>query len=154
MSTINITAGAIQDGSETVAVKKLLWAAPLSGLIAAGLNTLVYFLYTAVGFNIVLPFPSLTDPTQPTAPLMLPVVIVFSFLPALVAGGLLWALTRFTARPVTLFLILSAVALVLSFGLSLPLDMPVAFKIGLDIMHIVAAVAIVGGLIRFTRQTR
>lgn len=142
----NIRGTAIK--SEIVSGKKLLWAAPLTGAIAAVLNAIVYFLYTANGFNIILPLPSPTEPT----PLALAVVVIFTFLPALAAGGLLWALNKFTQRPLTNFTIIAVIALILSFGMSVALDMPVAFKIGLDVMHVVAAVVIIGGLTRFARE--
>lgn len=138
--------------SEMVSGKKLVWAAPLSGVIAAVLNAVVYFLYSAVGFNIILPLPDLTDPTLPTTALSLAFVVIFSFLPGLAAGALLWGLNKFTRRPLTNFTIISVVALLFSFVLSLPLDMPLAFKLGLDVMHVVAAIAIIGGLTRFARE--
>jgi len=139
--------------NERVSAKKLIWAAPLSGAIAAALNTVVYFIYTAIGFNIVLPLPNPTDPTQSSTPLLLAFVVIFSFLPALAAGVLLWLLSKFTRRPVTYFTVISVIVLFVSFGLSVPLDMPAVFKVGLDVMHVVAAIAIIGGLRRFARES-
>src|SRR4051794_30337545 len=113
MTSTTLNTVPVATPSEKVSVKKLLWIAPLSGGVAAGLNAIVYFLYTAVGFNIILPLPNLTDPTQPTTPLLPAFVVAFSFLPALVAGGLLWALAKFTTRPLTVFLVTSVTALIL-----------------------------------------
>ena len=136
---------------ENVSSKKLLTAAPLAGILAAALNTVVYFIYKAIGFNIMLPLPNPADPTQLTSPLSLTIVVALSFIAALAAGALLWVLNRYTTRPLTLFTIISAVVLVLSFGLSLPLDMAASFKLGLDGMHVVAAFVIVSVLTRRTR---
>lgn len=152
MATITFDEVAAATGSELVSGKKLLWATPLTGVIAAVLNTIVFYFYAAIGFNIILPLPDLTDPTQPTTPLLLMFVVVFTFLPALAAGSLLWVLSKFTRRPLTVFTILAVVGLVLSFGASAPLDMPLAFKLGLDVMHVVAGITIISGLTRWARE--
>jgi Na+-translocating ferredoxin:NAD+ oxidoreductase RnfE subunit len=152
MATTTFTALRTTNGTETVSPQKLLWAAPLVGAIAAALNAVVFSLYRAVGFNIVLPLPNPFDPTLSTTPLPLVFVLSLSFLAALGAGGLLWVLAKFMPQPLRLFSYISVVALVLSFSASLPLDMPLAFKLGLDVMHIVAGTIIIGGLTRLARQ--
>src|SRR5262249_39824365 len=96
MATITFFALRATNGTEEISTRKLLWAAPLVGAIAAMLNTGVYFLYSAVGFNIVLPLPNPFDPTLSTTPLPLVFVVTFSFLAALGAGALLWVLSKLT----------------------------------------------------------
>lgn len=142
----------LNTGAPTLSTQKLLWAAPLTGIIAAAVNSLIFLTYGAVGLNIILPLANPADPTQGT-PIILPVVALLSFVPALGAGALVWALNKFTARPISLFIVISTVALILSFGMSLFMDMPAISKIALDVMHVVAGVIIVGGLINLTRES-
>jgi hypothetical protein len=144
--------GSFSSPQERVSTKKLLWAAPLSGIIAAVANAVLFFIYQAIGLNIILPIGNPADPTQATAPLILPAVLMVSFLPALGAGVLLFLLSKLTKRPITIFTIVSIVLLVLSFGMSISLDIPAVHKIALDLMHVVAAIAIVGGLRVFARE--
>ncbi len=131
---------------ERVSGRKLLWASPLVGAIAAAANAVLFFVYQALGLNIILPIGNPSDPTQATAPLILPAVLVVSFLPALGAGVLLFLLSKLTRRPITIFTIVAIVLLVLSFGMSIALDIPISHKLALDLMHVVAAAVIIGGL--------
>lgn len=127
--------------SERVAYGKLPWAAPLAGLVAAVLNAVVYLVAAALGA-----MPQDLD-INGQGPLTLGPVMSLLFVPALVGGVVFALLGRFTRRPVTIFRILAAVLLVLSFvtPFSIPAA-PVGMIVALELMHVIAAVVIVGVL--------
>jgi peptidoglycan/LPS O-acetylase OafA/YrhL len=80
-------------------------------------------------------------------------VMMFSFVPALFAGVLLAVLARFSRRPVRIFLALAAVVFVLM--LFPPFSIagaPLGMILALELMHVVAAVTIVGIILRFARH--
>jgi hypothetical protein len=122
----------------------------LGTVVAAVLaNVLVYFVGSAVvGYDpqfIVLANVSAT--------------ILFTVVPAIAAVLLYAVLLRFTANPVRIFTSIAAVVLVLSLipDLTYIPTVPGATTgqtVILVLMHIVAAVVIVGMLTSFTRQTR
>lgn len=131
-----------------VAVRKLLWVAPLAGLVAALANLVVTLAGQALAGPLVLPLQPGTEPQ----PLPLIMVVLASFVPALAAAGVLAALGRFTARPVFVFNIVAVVFLLVSFGG--PASLPVAFSIQavLGVMHLVAGVVIIGALNTLGRE--
>jgi hypothetical protein len=81
-------------------------------------------------------------------------VAMFSALPAFVAALIVWALARFTTRPWTIFYAISAIFLVVSFLPPFMLPIPVSTQIGLNVLHVVAAAAIVGILRAMARDGR
>ena len=130
-----------------VSARSLPVAALASGGLAAALNLVVYFLARAFGVPLQVVAPGTTElQALPFFP-----VIFASLIPAFVAAGLLALLVRFTARPVLIFQVISAVFLVLSFASPLAMPTDGGTKFALNLMHAVAAAAIVFGLLRFAR---
>src|SRR5262245_66087465 len=98
-------AGAIQ--TERIDLGRLWWASLLAGLGATVANAVVYFIAAAAGAipqTVLVP----TINNQP-APLTILLVMINSFVPALVAGVLLALLNRFVRRQVRVFRIIAAV---------------------------------------------
>jgi len=74
-------------------------------------------------------------------PILFAVVI-----PAVAAGIVLWVLRRFTARAVTIFVVISVVVTVASLPAPFSLDIDTDAQVALAAMHVVTAAAIVGAL--------
>ena len=80
-------------------------------------------------------------------------VVGSTVVPALVAGVVFALLGRFTRRPVRNFVVLVAVLLVLSFVTPLTISgAPLSMILAMELMHVVAAVVIVGGLVVLARR--
>jgi hypothetical protein len=71
-------------------------------------------------------------------------IIAGSFVPALGATVVLWILSKFATRPLRIFWIVSLLVLMLSLVPLSPIPVDLPTKLGLGLMHTVAAVAIVG----------
>lgn len=114
-----------------------------SGVIA---NLIVYTAARAGGFEFRAPVPPTNEPT----PLPMVAVVVATVIPAIGAAFVLALLNRFTARPLRVFLIIAAAVLLVSFAG--PFTLPISFgeQMILNLMHIIAAGAIVWALARFT----
>lgn len=138
-------------GEERVVYRRLLWAGPLAGLSAAAANAVVYLAASAAGAMPRIDVSGLTG----QGPITLGAVALESFAPALVAAALFALFGRFTRRPVRNFRALATVLLALSFvgPLNLP-KVPAAMIASLLIMHVVAAVLIVGVLTTLARKDR
>jgi len=134
--------------SGQVAYRRLVWAWIPAGLLAAAINSVVYLVSRAVG---VIP----QDVIIPNAgtPLAVGQVVALSFIPALFAAVLLAILGCLTRRAFTVFAVLAAIVLVLSFvtPFSIP-GAPIGMILALEIMHVVAAVTIVAVLTRLARR--
>lgn len=129
-------------------LKKIVWAAPVAGVAAAIANALVYFIAHAMG---AIP----DEGVIPTAdqPITVVPVLIASFFPAIFAGALLAILALVTEKAIKVFIFISTLLLVLSFYM--PFTIPEAFGsmiLVLNLMHVVAAVVIVGLLIKLTRK--
>ena len=136
-------------GSERVAgLGRLLACGVLAGVVAAALNAVVYLLASVLGA-----IPLDVEIPNTGGPLPLGAVLIFSFVPAILAAGLLALLGRFVRRPIRVFVALAVVAFVVSLytPFSIP-GVPVAMIVALEIMHAVAAVVIVGILTRMGRR--
>lgn len=72
----------------------------------------------------------------------------------LIASIILLLLRRFTARPLMWFVIVAAVVLIVSFAEPPALieDVPARMVVGLNLLHVVAAVSGVGALLVFLRS--
>ena len=129
--------------TERIALGRLWWASLLAGLGATVANVVVYTIESALG---AIPQTVLLPPPM-SQPITVVLVIINSFVPAIVAGVFLALLNRFARRPVRLFRIIAAVLLLLSFAnpFTIP-GAPPAMIIALDLMHVVAAAIIVGVL--------
>jgi hypothetical protein len=122
-----------------------IWITALTaGAIAAVANLVVYFIAGAanVPLQIATPGSSQLERLQ-----FLPVALA-SLIPAVAAAAALLILRRFTPRADTVFQVIAAVFLLVSF--SGPLGMPTdgATKFVLNLMHVVAGVIITIGLTR------
>ncbi len=129
-------------------LKKILWAAPVAGIAAAIANVVVFYVAQALGA-----VPNDIAVSNANQPITVGPVILASFVPAIAAGVLLAILAVLTVKAVKVFIMLSTMFLVLSFYM--PLTIPEAFGgmiLALNLMHLVAAVVIVGLLIRLTRK--
>lgn len=125
-----------------------MWIAPLIALAAAVANALVYLIATAMRV-----IPSGFIIPGPGTPLTLGMVVGSTVVPALLAGVVFALLGRFTRRPTRNFVVLSGVFLALSFVTPLTIPgAPLPMVLAMELMHIVAVVVIVGGLITLARR--
>ena len=132
---------------ERVAFRRLLWVGPLAAAAAAVANAVVYLVASALGAmpqDIVV---------NGQGPITLPVVAAMSAQGAVV-GAVVYALVGwFARRPVRVFRIVAAVALVLSFVTPFTIPgAPGAMVAVLLLMHVVAALIIVGILTTLARK--
>jgi hypothetical protein len=134
--------------SQPPALSRLLWVAPLAGLIAGLANTLLYLLARAAGVAFLMP---LGGPGSVLEPLPVFMPFVASFLPALGAAAVYAGLSRFVRQPARAFVIVALVFLLLSLGGPLSLPVTTAVKLALSAMHLVAGVTITGLLVRLGR---
>lgn len=132
---------------ERVAFGRLLWAGPLAAVSAAVANAVVYFVASALGAmprDVVV---------EGSGPITLEPVIFASVIGA-VGAVVVFAIVSLLARrrPIWAFSIVAAVALVLSFYTPFTIPgAPVAMVATLLLMHVVAAVVIVGVLTTLAR---
>lgn len=147
MSTLSNSLPAATVGR--LALRRLLWAAPLAGVSALILNAIVFFVAQGpLGITLVAPGPNGPTPE----PLPFAAVAAASFAPALGAAALLAVLSRFTARPLLIFQVIAVVFLLLSLGGPFSLPVPQGVQITLAVMHFTTAAAIVGTLSALARQ--
>jgi len=126
-------------------LRRVALAAVAGGTVAAAANTGLFLLLHGLGVE----FSIQPSPTAPAAPIPVPSFAVASLLPALIAGGLLMLLGRFTTKARTAFIVIACAFAVLSLagpatigGASTPT------RVALMLMHLVAAVVISGSLMR------
>ena len=127
-----------------VAIRCLLWAGPLAAILAAVANTVVYFVAYGLGA-----MPQ-DVAVQGSGPITLEPVVFASVIGA-VGAAVVFASVALLARrrPVRTFSVVAAVVLVLSFYTPFTIPgAPVAMVATLLLMHVVAAVVIVGVLAR------
>ena len=125
--------------SEHVVWGRLVPAGALALVLAAAANAVVYLVASSLGA-----MPQDVD-ANGQGPIKLPMVVATSAAGAVV-GTLVYALVgRFVRRPVRVFRLVSALALVLSFvgPLTIP-GAPAAMVAALLVMHVVTAVIVVG----------
>ena len=127
--------------TDRVDTRRLPIAALMAGAVSAAANFMLYLITTtALGTAIEV---QMGGAQSPVTPLGAAPVIIMSALPALLAAGLLWLLNRFITRPFFVFQVIAVVVALISLGGPLMLQVGLASKIVLSLMHIVAAVAIV-----------
>lgn len=122
---------------------------PLAGLAGAALaaagNLAVFGVARAAGVSLVGQF----DPKAPAATLPVAMVVIASFVPALVGTGVLAIMNRFLEKPSRAFAVLAGVVGVFSMGGPATLQgADGATKATLAVMHVVAAAAIAWALLR------
>ena len=117
-------------------------------MVAAVLNAVVYSVASALGA-----IPLDVEIPNAGGPLPLGAVVVFSFVPAILAAGLLAILGRFVSRPIRVFTLVAIVVFVLSLytPFSIP-GAPLAMILALELMHLIAAATIVVVLGRLGRR--
>ena len=130
--------------TDTVRNRHVVWgrlvpAGALALVLAAAANAVVYLVASSLGA-----MPQDVD-ANGQGPITLPMVVAMSAVGA-VAGTLVYAFVgRFVRRPVRVFRLVSALALVLSFfGPFTIAGAPAAMVGALLLMHTIAAVAVVG----------
>jgi hypothetical protein len=131
-----------------IVASRLPRAAALAAVAAAVANAIVFFITIGLGVDLNGPF---MGPDAPAAPLSVVQVIIASAVPVIGAALLLWALARFTPRPIPIFVAIAAVFGVLSLGGPLTLPVSDGLKAALALMHVVAGVVITYVLVRETR---
>jgi ABC-type Na+ efflux pump permease subunit len=125
--------------SEHVVWGRLVPAGALALVVAVAANSVVYLVASSLGA-----MPQDVD-ANGQGPITFPMVVAMSAVGAVV-GTLVYALVgRFVRRPVRVFRLVSALALVLSFvgPLTIP-GAPAAMVAALLVMHVVTAVIVVG----------
>ena len=125
---------------------RVLRAGLVVAAVSAVVNVLVFLLARYVlGIPFVFPF---AGEGMPAASLPVSMVLIASLVPAIAGALFLAVLGKVFRRPLRLFQIIGVVLLLLSLGgpFSLPVDL--ATKLALSLLHIVAAVVIIGGLTR------
>jgi len=135
---------------ERISFSRLLWVGPVAAVVAAMANLSVFIIVkNLLGISLLVPAgPGSTE----LAPLPAAAVIITSVVPAIGATILLAVLGKFLARPSRTFWIISVILLLISFAAPLGLPIAVATKVILNLMHLVAAIAIVGMLTTLGRK--
>ena len=133
-----------------VAWGRLVPVGLLAAVAAAVANALVYFVALGLGF---IPQGFLIRMTSGEMPLTVGLVAITSVVGAVGAGVVFAVIGQFARRPVGLFRIVAAVALVLSFAMPLTIpDAPVTVVLSLEVMHVEAWAVIVGILTRWASE--
>ena len=132
--------------TKQVNTSNLWWATLVGAAGAIVANVIFLFIFEAIAGTVFVP-----DPAAGIVPVGAVRVGIFSFVPGLLAGLLLWSLDRFTESPVKNFYIVAGVGLVVSFIPDLLIAGTVGWSsaIALMIMHVIAAAVIVGALRQF-----
>ena len=134
---------------EGIAWRWLLIAAPLVALVAAAVNTIVYFAATGLGFidrNLPVTTPGGEHPLTVTS------VVVSSAVGAIGAAIVFFLIGLFVRYPVRTFRIVATVVLVLSLAMPLTISgAPAAMILSLMAMHVEAWAVSVGLLTTLAR---
>jgi hypothetical protein len=131
-------------------LRRLLWGGP-AATIAAILVVLLYYVVTrSLGEQYLMPLDGSAAHLGPM-PILMPVVTIL--IPGLLATVFFGLLIRFSRKPATVFLSVSAAALILSFGG--PFNLPAASmqtKLLLSGMQVIAAGVIISGILFFSHK--
>ena len=137
-------------GSEGLSYGRLPGVALLAALLAAAANALVYFAASGLGTipqSVLLPSPT------GLSPLTVGSVVIASGFGAIGAAVVFAVIGLFARRPVRLFRIIAVGALVLSLvpPATVP-SVPLAMRLSLEVMHVVAWAVSVGLLTALVRR--
>ncbi len=137
-------------GGERIAWGRLPWAALLAAVAAALANALVYFAASGLGTitqSVLLPSP------MGVSPLTVGLVAITSVIGTIGAAAVFAVIGLLARHPVRLFRIVATVVLVLSFvpPATVP-GVPVAMRLSLVVMHVVAWGVSVGLLTTLARR--
>jgi hypothetical protein len=138
--------GAMNRFDRHINPRQLPKAALIGAAIGVVANLIVYAIARAGGLEFSAPVP----PTNQPMPLPVVAVVVSTVIPAIGAAVLLALLNRFTSRPLRVFLICAGVVLVLSFAGPFTLPVSLLEQMILNLMHVIAAGAIVWALVNYT----
>lgn len=134
---------------EKIAAKKLLWVAPLAGAIAAGINSVLFLIGSAIGLiDAAVLVPGMNTP------ITIGPVIMSTFIPSLIAGLVLGVMNYFLNKPFKVFRVVALVLLILSFAnpfMGIP-GIPLGMGLWLNVMHVVVAGTVVYCFGRFTAK--
>ena len=118
--------------------KQSIVAAITAAVVAAAINALIFLILHGIGV--------FTDDImiQPQTPLSIAPVLISSIMPLIIGGILFYILERYTKNGYKIFSIISIVFLLLSFinPFALIPGVTIAYGIGLNLMHVVAAASI------------
>lgn len=135
---------------EGISWKRMPFAALLAALGAAGINAIVYFVVSTLGFipeNLPVPTPG------GERPLTLAPVVIGSVVGAIGAAVVFALIGLVARRPLMLFGIVATVALVLSLAAPLTIPgAPLSMVLSLEVMHVAAWAVIVGLLTVLARR--
>jgi len=133
--------------------RRLLWVAPLAIAAATISNVIFYYVLTEwIGEPLLM---KTQFPPPVLSSMNVSEVILFSIMFSLGASFVYSFLSAVTQRPERNFIIISAVVLLLSFGLPLKIPAPpvaMSAKFSLVSMHIIGAIVVVGLLVGFGRK--
>jgi hypothetical protein len=128
-------------------LSRILVAGLVAAVAAAAANVIVFFIASALGA-----MPQTYLVPAAGQPIGIMQVVSSTVIGAVGATIVFAIIARFARQPIRLFRIVSVVALILSFGTFLGLSgAPVSLVMTLALMHIVAAVVIVGVLTTMAR---
>ena len=127
-----------------------IWKGAAAGAAAAAVgNAILYFAASAGGVSMVGEFMR----RQPPVEMPFPPVIFSAIVPAIGAAGLATALNRWLASPAKVFLGISIAFGLFSMGGPATIaGASTGLRVVLAVMHVVAGVAIAGGILRYGRR--
>ncbi|MGE0542330.1 MAG: DUF6069 family protein [Dehalococcoidia bacterium] len=131
--------------------RSLLIGGLVTAAVAAVANLVVFMIAKGpldISFVIAYRGPDTTPESLPPA-----LVAITSAVPALIAALLLWVLGHTIRRPLFVFQIVSAIALLLSLAGPFTLeDVSASTRVALLVMHLLAGAIIIGGLTLWVSQ--
>jgi hypothetical protein len=144
-----VSVNTVDPGVPVESLVRDLRSGALGGALAAIGNLVLYVIAQALaGAELVVP----TGPGGELVPLTPLNVALTSFIPGVVAGLILWLLTRATREPVQIFLGVAISFLLFSFTAPLGLpSIPDNTRVLLAAMHVIAAISILGVLLKYNR---
>jgi hypothetical protein len=139
--------------SPRVNLNTLWWATLVAAMGSVIANVIFLFIYEALAGTVFVPDPTAEAGFGAVGPLR---VAIFTFVPGLGAGVLLWLLDRFTQNPFKIFFIVAGVFLVISLIPDILITniegITWSSAIGLMVMHFISAAIIVGTLRQFAQK--
>jgi hypothetical protein len=127
-----------------------IWKGAFIGAAAgAAGNAILYFVTSAAGASMMGEF----QKGAPAVAMPFPPVVIASFVPAIFAALVAMLVNRLTTSASKVYVIIAAVFTLLSMGGPANLGgAGVGLKIALALMHVVSAVTITGGILRFGKR--
>jgi hypothetical protein len=118
--------------------KKVIRHAFLAGITAAVINSILFFLFSAIGI--------ISDSIyiQDNQPLTLLPVVISSIVPSILAGMVFYLLGRYTRNGYKIFFIIAILLLIVSFANPFMAikDITISMGVALNVMHIVVVLCL------------